>query len=287
MKIEDLQKDLKEVFESPVLKIISEPEKNKRTFLATESLAEMISGKNQEFENSIVGKSLAELEMKLSGYASIGKLNIDDSLGIAMKSALESIKANEGLLNSSKVLNSALGQIDTNIFKERIFDLEEQRKLLEEKSYISQELMNFELPKNPIYDVIEQNTNIIDYLDLQNESLNEIAKYLANQNEKLDKQNNITEQQIKESEKSAKKALWIATISIFISIVATFGAIFVSYDVYKKEDISDNMQHKELLQTIDKSSDSSEQNRVLNELLKEIKNQNKLLDSKIKTDDQK
>lgn len=327
MKLEDLQKQLDEVYESPIFKSIKELEKDKKSILATSTIAEIakmqkhelekligdtsfqnafksvqdytkytspildsLQNNNfQELQDSIAKnyepflkpqisetlKTLAESQMKLSDYANIGKFNIDDYLGTSVQSALENIKVNENLLDSSKVLNSVFGQIDTNIFKDKINDFEEQRKLLETKPYHFHELPNIEIPKNPIFDVIEQNEKIIGHLDLQNKSLNEIAKYLANQNEKLDTQNNITEQQIKENDKSAKKALWIAVSSIVISIIAT---VIVSYDIYDREDISDNKQHQELLQSINRIDDTTEQNGLLKELLQEVKIQNKKLD---------
>lgn len=330
MKLEELQKQLDEVYKSPIFKAIKDFEEDKKTILATSSITDMAKMQMDDLEKLIGNtslqnafksaqdyekytspilnslhkndfqelhdslsksyesllkpqisetfKTLTESQMKLSDYANIGKFNIDDYLGSSVKSALESIKSNESLLDSSKILNSTLGQIDTNIFKDRINDFEEQRKLLETKPYHFHEPLNIEIPKNPIFDVIEQNEKIINHLDLQNKSLNEIAKYLANQNEKLDTQNSITEKQIKENDKSAKKALWIAVSSVIISIIATFGAILVSYDIYHKEDISDNTQHKELLQSINRTDNIVEQNRLLKELLQEVKMQNKKLD---------
>jgi hypothetical protein len=329
VKLEELQKQLDEVYESPTFKAIKELEEDRKSILATSSIAEIAKTQQHELEKLIGNsslqnafksvqdyekytspildslhknnfqalhdslsksyesllkpqisetfKTLTESQMKLSDYANIGNLSIDEYLGTSVKSALENIKANESLLDSSKVLNSTFGQIDTNIFKEKINGFEEERKLLETKPYHFHELPNIEIPKNPIFDVIEQNEKIIAHLDLQNKSLNEIAKYLANENEKLDTHNSITEQQIKKNDVSAKKALWIAIISIIISIVATAGAIFTSYDIYNKEDISDNTQHKELVEKIEKSNDSSEQNKLLKELLQEVKIQNKLL----------
>ncbi len=330
MKLEELQKQLDEVYQSPTFKAIKNLEEDRKSILATSSIAEMVKMQKNDLEKLIgdtsfqnafksvqdyekytspildslqknnfqelqdslsknyesllkpqiseTFKTLMESQMKLSGYANIGKFNIDDYLGSSVKSALESIKANESLFDSSKVLNSALGQIDTNIFKEKINSFEEQRKLLETKPYNFHELPNIEIPKNPIFDVIEQNERTNEYLNLQTQTLNEIADEMAKQTTEVRKQNSITEQQIKENDKSAKKALWIAVSSIVISIVATFGAIFVSYDIYNKEDVSDNIQHKELLQKMDNSNDFSKQNELLKELLQEFKIHNKLLD---------
>lgn len=332
MKLEDLQKQLDEVYESPTLKLIKDLEKNRSYILATSSFGEMLESKKveveklissssfqdmfksstdyinftspilnslqqnslQDLQNSIsisyepylkpqvseTLKALAESQLKLSGYANIGNTKIDDYLGSSIKSALESIIVNENLLDSAKKLSSSLGQIDTNMFRDTISKLEEERKLLEVKPYQFHESMNIEIPKNPICDVIEQNEKIISHMDLQNKSLIEIGKYLATQNEKLDQQNNITEQQIKANDKSSKKALWIAIISIVISIVVSMGSIYVSYDVYNKEEISNNVQYEELLKKIDGSNDIIEQNDLLRQLLQEVKTQNKLLVNK-------
>lgn len=326
MKLEDLQKQLDEVYQSPTFKAIKELEEDRKSILATSSIAEMAKmqmeeligntslqnafksvqdyekytspildslQKNnfQELQDSLsksyesllkpqiseTFKTLTESHMKLSDYANIGNINIDDYLGTSVKSALESIKANENLFDSAKILNSALGQIDTNIFKETIGGFEEQRKLLKAKPYHLHEPLNVEIPKNPIFDVIEQNDRMNEYLNLQTQTLNKIAVEMAKQTTEVRRQNNITEQQIKENNKSAKKALWIAIISIFISILASIGAIYVSYDIYNKEDVSDNTQHKELLQKIDNTNNVSEGNRLLNELLQEVKIENKLV----------
>lgn len=82
---------------------------------------------------------------------------------------------------------------------------------------------------------------------------------------------------VEENDKSSKKALHIAISSILISIFASMGAIYVSYDIYNKEDISNNTQHEELLQKIDTTNNMIEQNELLKQLLQEIKTQNKLL----------
>lgn len=329
MKLEELQKQLDEVYESPTFKAIKELEKDKKSFLVTSSISEMAKMKKDELEKLIsdtsfqnafktaqdykkytspileslqtnnfqelqeslsksyesllkpqiseTWKTLAESQAKLSDYANIGTFKIDDSLGSSIKSALEGIKANEDLLGDTKKLNSAFGQLDTTRFRETISEFEEERKLLETQPYHFQGLPTIEIPKNPLFDVIEQNEKIINHMDLQNKSLLEIGKYLANQNDKLDQQNNITEQQIKENDKSSKKALHIAIISILISIFASIGAIYVSYDIYNKEDISNNAQHEELLQKIDTTNNMTEQNELLKQLLQEIKTQNKLL----------
>lgn len=327
MKLEDLQKQFDEVYQLPTFKAIKELEEDRKSILATSSIAEMAKMKidelekligNTSFQNAFKSvqdyekytspisdslqknnfqelqdslsksyesllkpqisetfKTLTESQMKLSDYANLGKFNVDDHLGTSVKSALGSIKANENLFDSAKILNSAFGQIDTDIFKEKISGLEEQRKLLEPKPYIFHEPLSFEIPKNPILDVIEQNDRMNEYLNLQTQTLNEIADEMAKQTTEVRKQNNITEQQIKENNKSAKKALWIAIISIFISILASIGAIYVSYDIYNKEDLSDNAEHKALLQKIDNTNNISEQNRLLNELLQEVKTENK------------
>jgi len=170
---------------------------------------------------------------------------------------------------SSKALIEAMKKTETEMFQDKM------EKLNAERLEVPRMMEPRKIPKNPM---IQQNNQIIELLDLQNETLISVAKYISSQNEKLDTQNKIVEVEIKNNKKSAKQAFWTAIASIAIAILATIGAILVSYDIYKKEDKSNNMQHIELLQLINKNDKldlTKKQNEILNNILKAIERQSK------------
>lgn len=201
---------------------------------------------------------------KLTG-SSLGGLG---KYGNDISTAMRSIAENKELLEPAKKLTSSLKSLESNIFADKMDSLNERRLDLHR---IHEPI---KIPKNPM---IEQNEKIIGQLDIQNEALTSIGTYISSQNEKLDRQNKIVEEEIKDNKESAKKAFWTAIASIFIAILATFGSIWVSYDVYNKEDTSNNLQYKELLQSIsknDKSDLTIKQTKVLNKILKAMEQQN-------------
>lgn len=209
---------------------------------------------------SYTEKSLSELAKGI--YPNADKYSKDIS------SALKSMEINNSLLEPAKSLTESMKKIETNMFQDKMEKLNAQR--LE----IPKMMEPIKIPKNPM---IKQNEQIIELLDIQNETLVSVGKYISSQNEKLDTQNKIVEEEIGANKIAAKQAFRTAVVSIFISIVATIWGIWISYDIYNKEEISGNKQHAELLQSINitKKSDLTEkQTNILNKILMAIESQN-------------
>ncbi len=70
------------------------------------------------------------------------------------------------------------------------------------------------------------------------------------QNTQLKLQNEKMEEQIKDNKSSSKIALIIAWAGIIISIFVAFGGMYLEYYIYKEEDKSDSINHKELKKVI-------------------------------------
>jgi len=209
---------------------------------------------------SYTEKSLLELSKGI--YPDADKYSRDIS------SALKNMGINNNLLEPAKSLTESMKKIETNMFQDKMEKLNAQR--LE----IPKMMEPVQIPKNPM---INQNEQIIKLLDIQNETLVSVGKYISSQNEKLDTQNKIVEEEIGANKVAAKQAFWTAVISIFISIIATLGAIWISYDIYTKEDVSSNKQHAELLQSITrtkKSDTTQKQTNILNKILMAIESKN-------------
>ncbi len=207
-----------------------------------------------------VGKTLSELDK--STYHHADKYRSDIS------SALKEVDINNNLLADAKSLTESMKKIETDMFQDKMDRLNERR--LE----IPKMMEPINIPENLM---IKQNSQMIKLLDTQKETLISIGQYISSQNEKLDTQNKIVEQEIKNNKESAKQAFWTAIASIVIAILATFGAIFVSYNIYDKEDKSSNIQHTELLQSINKNNKLDlikKQTEVLNNILKAVEHQN-------------
>lgn len=185
----------------------------------------------------------------------------------SISQALKDIARNNDVMDASKRLTSSLRTLDTDMLHHKMDELDHRR--LEIKN-----LPSIDIPRNP---VVEQNKRIIEQLDIQNEALTSIGSYISSQNKKLDIQNEIVKEQIEENKSSANRALWIAVISVIISIISTFGAMWVSYDVYGKENKSNDLQHKEVIQQIkdnDTSNLSTKQIQVLNSIMRTLQQQN-------------
>lgn len=201
---------------------------------------------------------------KLAGENLIGL----DKYGTDISSALKSIAESKELFSASKALTSSLKSLESSNFVDKMDSLNERRLDLHRVHE------PIKIPKNPM---ISQNEKIIGQLDIQNEALTSIGTYISSQNEKLDRQNKIVEEEIKINKKSAKSAFWTAIVSIVIAILATLWSIQVSYDVYDMENKSSSFQHKELLKLINKNGKPDltiEQTKVLNKILKAMRQQN-------------
>jgi hypothetical protein len=104
-----------------------------------------------------------------------------------------------------------------------------------------------------------------------------MGQYISSQNEKLDTQNKIMEEEIKDNKKSVKQAFWTAVGSIAVAILATIWSIWVTYDIYDKTDKSDKDNQRTLLKHMDKNNIETsiqKQTRVLNNIEQTIKQNN-------------
>lgn len=169
----------------------------------------------------------------------------------------------------TKELNSQISSLNTNLFKKSLDVLNKERENITNVTPVKNESTKIEFPKNPIFDVIEQNEKIIKHLDLIGKTLNQTSSYIQTQNL-------LTQQQIDENRKSSRQAFWVALFSIFIAIVAALFNIWLS----KTSAIEINQHHKELLNALDSSSilkQQNEQSKILEVIMYEIKSQNKTI----------
>lgn len=155
------------------------------------------------------------------------------------------------LSNASEGFNKPFDAIN---FSERVLDLP-----------------RIELPRienSPIY---KQNEKLIEKSDKQVTLLKDMSKYMASQTEKLEFQNEITSQQIKANNSSAKVAFWTAIFSIAVAVIFSIAGIGLTYYVFQEEDKSDNKNHTELM----KSIEANNNNKILSELVLQLKEENK------------
>lgn len=201
-------------------------------------------------------KSLSELTRNVYPQA--------DKYGADISTELKNMGINNNLLMSAKTLTESMKKIETDMFKDKM----EQQNI--KRLEVPRMIDTIKIPENPM---IKQNTQIIELLDIQNETLVSVGQYISSQNEKLDTQNKIVEVEIKDNKKAAKQAFWTAVVSIVIAIAATTWAGWASYDIYSKEDKSSNIQHKELLKLIKNSGELDlikEQTVILGKMFKAI-----------------
>jgi len=143
---------------------------------------------------------------------------------------------------------------------------------------------------------VELLQSIIEYMDtqsqnlsLQNEILSEQVENLKLQNNQAEeqineikKQNELMQEQQEENRKSSKTALWTAIISIFLGAIVGVGGIYLSYLLYKWQDKSDNKNHFELLQSIQKTGSSKDLAPLIQEQIKTSTKTNQLLENFLK-----
>jgi len=226
---------------------------------------------SQTYESYLKTDVSPAMEALKYAEQSIGELHSNPYLDVnkyasSINSALALSNINkDDLFNPAKDLTASIKKIETDMFQDKMDMLDKRR--LEIPKII-------EPIKNPM---IGQNKQIIELLDTQSETLVSIGKYISSQNEKLDTQNEIIKEEIKDNKVSARQAFWTAIGSIGISILATLWASWVTYDVYNKTDKSGNENQEILLEHIDKSNlkeISYKQVEVLNSILKVMRQQN-------------
>lgn len=169
----------------------------------------------------------------------------------------------------TKELNSQISSLNTNLFKNSLDVLNKERENITNVAPIKSKSTKIEFPKNPIFDVVEQNEKIIKHLDLIGKTLNQTSSYIQTQNL-------LTQQQIDENRKSSRQAFWVALFSIFIAIMVALFNIWLS----KTSAIEINQHHKELLNALDSSNilkQQNEQSKILEVIMYEIKSQNKTI----------
>ncbi|CAA6820482.1 MAG: Unknown protein [uncultured Sulfurovum sp.] len=220
-------------------------------------------------------KALKYVEESIGALKNTSYLDVDkyaSSLDSVL--ALNSIKK-DNLLSQAKELTTSVKKIETDMFQDKM-DMLNQRRV-----EIPKMIEPIKIPENPM---IGQNKQIIELLDTQSEILVSIGKYISSQNEKLDTQNEIIKEEIKDNKSSARQAFWTAIGSIGVAVFATFLASWITYDVYTKTDNSDNKNQKILLEYMDKTSvkeSSEKQVEILNAILKSMDKGNNSLKRKV------
>ena len=203
-----------------------------------------------------------------------------DTVSSKKEPIVKSVKFNKIDINSiTRDFNNSQFEI-MRIQQEKVA----KREKREQKVYENSE-MQVELLKSIIDYMDNQSQN----LSLQNEILSEQVENLKLQNNQAEeqineikKQNELMQEQQEENRKSSKTALWTAIISIFLGAVVGIGSIYFSYLLYQWQDKSDNQNHFELLQTIQKTSQNKEMKVLMKDQIKSSDRTNKLLIQLIK-----
>lgn len=231
----------------------------------------------------IASSSIKEIQKALNSssvQSALPKLRELSYIQDSIKRATESIAIDKSMMEATKSLRDASKSIVSDSFQKKIED-----NRLANIQYEPLNIPHFEIPENPL---IAQNNKLIEVSNLQNNILNDISEFMRLQNdainnqlEELKLQNKKIEKQILQREveidkntKSTRNTLFLAITGIFISILVTAFSIWVTYDVYKKEKVENNQDNKVLIEAI---SDKTTQNKQLSLLVKEMKQQNKLL----------
>ncbi|MFA6192626.1 MAG: hypothetical protein WC665_09775 [Sulfurimonas sp.] len=198
-----------------------------------------------------------------------------------IKKATESIATNQSLLDATKSLSEVRHALIEDSFKQNIEDNIQANRLIEPIYFEP-----IRIPDNPLVKqnekILEQNNEIIKLGKLQNKSLTDISEYTQEQNKDIKKQNGYIEDQINQKDieieanrKTSRNTLIIAIISIVLSIVASYMSYKATYDVYEKEKQDNNDDNKVLLEAI---NNKTTQNNQLSLLVKEMEQQNKLIE---------
>lgn len=125
-------------------------------------------------------------------------------------------------------------------------------------------------------------------LELQNQILNEQVTSLKLQNEKaenqiekIERQNELMQKQQEDNRKTSKVAFWTAVASIAIGVIIGIVGIYFSYLLYQWQDISDNKNQKELIETLKSSNSNQDLIEVMKKQIETTNKTNKLLEKSI------
>ncbi len=157
--------------------------------------------------------------------------------------------------------------------------LEVQKENQETQSDKLNEL-NSELLNNS-HEQIKLMAEVSNFLALQSTILEAQKKNQELHNEQLKMQNEKMEEQIKdnkaslkENKISSKRALLIAWAGIGIGVLSAFGGMYLEHYIYMKEDKSDNINHTELKQAINKNNYKNSYKKLMQQVILQNKNQN-------------
>ena len=285
--VQDLEKLSKPLFSTLELKGIEAARKSlidipahykQSSLLATSTLKEL----QKTLGSSSIQSALPKLsELKF----------IQDSI----KMATENIASNKSMMEATKSLRDVSKSIVSDSFQKKI-----ENNRLESIQYEPLNIPHFKIQENPL---IAQNDTLIEVSNLQNNILNDISEFMRLQNdainnqleelkiqnnsidnqlEELQKQNQFVEKQISQKDreidanrKTSKNTLIIAIISILLSVIASYMSYKATFEVYEKEKVDNNKDNVILLKAI---NDKATQNNQLSLIIKEMKQQNKLLE---------
>lgn len=306
MDIKSLQGQVDKAYKSSIAQAFKEFEENKDSILSTTTRLQEKQIKeleralgNNYFENMFKTKQdydkfvkpilgaigeydLEKIKQSISkSYKDLLKPSISESLeyisklqnDISSKMGIVDLKnLTPNKIEELKSLNSKIGQVHTDLYNNAINALDKNRKLITTDPIIPQ-IKN----KDSTFKI----DTIIKHFENQGEFLKQIAEKLSFQSDKLEIQNNLTDEQIKQVKISSKQAVKIAFMSISIAIISLIVNSCTSYKSFKETERSSNIQHQNLIDKLDKTNEilneSLDQKQILIELLQEIKIQNKLL----------
>lgn len=208
-------------------------------------------------------KALALGDSYIESYSdrvdSISKYFVNDKLSAASDMLGLSSKIDTDLLKSGLTHNTELDKI-----------IESSQENIEKINGFNSDINKLNYIEIPKWEPPKYEDTLMGKADKQIEHLENVVNYIVDQTEKIEEQrqisiqhNNMVKEEIEDNAKTSKRDFRILLISVLISITVPF---IISYI----EDISDNNNHKELINTLNQNN----QNGVLKELVTELKIQN-------------
>lgn len=260
--------------------MVSEAFRNKQT--VSDYVASIISSdKNKSLKHIVdittTSMLTPEYEQSLKAVDKLSKSLESASLVLGndyMSSYHEQIKKiskelNEDKLSAASNIVGLASKVDSDLFKRAsmIDNLNEERRNIE-----------FDIHKPPLnFEFRFEESPMGITLNKQVEHLEKVSNYILEQTDKIEDQrqisiehNKIIKSEIESNSKIAKRDFKTLLISIVISIL-------IPIIIYYVEDISDDKNHKELIDTLNNNGNLNNQVEQLKETVKKLEEQNLIL----------
>ncbi|MCV6606837.1 MAG: hypothetical protein OIF32_01395 [Campylobacterales bacterium] len=227
----------------------------------------------------ILGETISRAD-SLSSFNTLNKVYTSQ-----LDETIEQLKNKNKLGAASGILGLA-STINTDLFKTQLIQptaLSKSLKNVEKTNALNFKPITSEIPKinlndMPVVKLPKYEDTLMGKADKQIEHLKNISAYMIDQNEKMKiqheisiKQNEIIQNQIEDNTKTSVRDYRALIFSIVISIL-------LSIIIYLLEDKSDTENHNEIRQTLETNNN----NKILKNLVEELKIQNQKSDKTIK-----